>query len=328
MWLVICILTIIFCCFFFINNYLNHEILTKIDFKRETMPLLPTVSFCTQFPGFIEDINNYLVYCLINNNNANCTHDLFEAYYDLQYGLCYRLNSGRSASIYQTRIGIDYGINLSLNATKLYVHIHENSMSIINPRIYMPLSSGLVNYFKIKKILTRKLTKPFNDCMDDLDSFNQNKTIIDYLKLKNRTYSQNECLNLHFNLDYIENSKCNCTNNNDYDLMKCFNANLNCSLKFSSDYLKLKKINFALSKYCPVKCDQTRYEIIPFTYNLKPTVNDNSFYFNVFYDNFEFMCIEEQAKLNFKEFIISLTGLLIISLSVCLFFLHFYFTTK
>ena len=128
----------------------------------------------------------------------------------MQYGVCYRFNSGRNMIgkrteiLKQSRVGIDFGINLGLNVTseneldqaKIYVYIHENSLATFNPRVYVPTSPGSIHYFKLNKTIRKKLNSPpSNQCISTLkqsEKFNGNRTLVDYLLITlNKSYSKN-----------------------------------------------------------------------------------------------------------------------------------------
>lgn len=326
-------------------DYLNYDVITRIDYIIKQAPRLPTLSFCTDFPGFSSNLDKLVIYCTVNNNSS-CSlkpFSYFEQYNDAQYGVCYRFNSGRSMLnittdiIRQTKIGIDFGINLGFNITSsanLYAFNHDYTLSTFNPRVYIPISSRLINYLKIDKTIRRKLPKPYNNCFKEASQFDGNKTVINFLWQINRSYSQRECFNLLYGLSYVEKSGCSCGASYDLVTSKCLTSSLldkktqDCSLNFTSYYLKLNKSDLYL-KYCPAECDSINYQFIPFNYRLKtnrPNLSkklktleqDSVFFYSVFYDKFEFMQISEQPKLLVSDLIAKIGGLISLFMGISL----------
>ncbi len=71
---------------------------------------------------------------------------------------------------------------------KLIIYNNHNGNAIL-------VASGQENQLIIDKIVETKQGKPFNDCYKDVDEFEMNKTIIDYiLRYENVTYNQGNCL--------------------------------------------------------------------------------------------------------------------------------------
>ena len=330
-------------------DYLNYDVITRIDYIIEQAPRLPTLSFCTDFPGFSEPLDKLVIYCTVNNNSS-CSlkpFSYFEQYNDIQYGVCYRFNSGRSMSnittdiTRQNKIGIEFGINLGFNITSsvnLYAFNHDYTLSTFNPRVYIPISSRSINYLKIDKTIRRKLPKPYNNCFKEANEFSGNKTVIYFLLKMNRSYSQRECFNLLYGLSYIENSGCHCGASYDLVTSKCLTSSLldkkilYCSLNFTNYYLKLNKSDLYL-KYCPAECDSINYQFIPFNYRLKTNIfsnrlnlskqlktleQDSVFFYSVFYDKFEFMQISEQPKLLASDLIAKIGGLISLFIGISL----------
>ncbi len=146
-----------------------------------------------------------------------------EHFYESHYGNCYRFNSGlnwtnKSIEIKKSkRIGPDDGLglifysNTSLDFGEIRIYIHNYTE---NPKNFYKkgtiISSGTNNYFLVKRTLDQKLESPFNECLKDINQFPFDKTIIDYLKKTNRKYSQVECLNLCYNLNYNQTNPCDC----------------------------------------------------------------------------------------------------------------------
>jgi len=52
------------------------------------------------------------------------------------------------------------------------------------------ITTGSATYYEIERNFKNRLGLPYNNCIFDLDEFTLNKTIIDYYKSKNDSYSQ------------------------------------------------------------------------------------------------------------------------------------------
>jgi hypothetical protein len=71
-------------------------------------------------------------------------------------------------------------------------------------------SVSLFQHYQKERVFIEKLSAPYNDCLEDVDSFGQNKTIINYMKRLEKSYSQNECYRICSHLYVLEESNCNC----------------------------------------------------------------------------------------------------------------------
>ena len=62
------------------------------------------------------------------------------------------------------------------------------------------VAAGTRTYLVVDKTLNKKLGEPYNHCLEDINTFDKNKTIITYILGKNQTYSQINCLDLCFDI--------------------------------------------------------------------------------------------------------------------------------
>lgn len=118
-----------------------------------------------------------------------------------------------------------------------------------------------------------------------------NKTIIDYIQNIGEAYTQVNCLNLCFDIDYLENNPCNCTNTTMGKIWSdCFKGyeksnTTMCTYKYKIEFYKKTLLN-KCSRYCPLECDSTQYRaetnfirkepfttIVVYYRNLKYTLN-------------------------------------------------------
>lgn len=110
-----------------------------------------------------------------------------------------------------------------------------------------------------------------------------------------RTYSQKVCFDLCFNMNYRENSKCNCTPNLEEVLEKCY-ANeeyytslWNCTRTYRSVFSR--KYFDKCFEYCPLECDSVTYTLTTNSLIFPPTGNislrDRASWFDSLYDKYE-----------------------------------------
>ena len=80
-------------------------------------------------------------------------------------------------------------------------------------------------YFIINRLFSEKLGEPFNDCLKNVETFKNNKTIINIISNMKRTYNQNECIELCRGLILIETNVCNCSDSKiDQVVSKCYDT--------------------------------------------------------------------------------------------------------
>lgn len=148
----------------------------------------------------------------------------FEVFLSDSYGYCLRFNSGKnftnhSVPILQSKIGgVDDSLSIKFDRSHdMAIWVHnvtspptlELKSSHYSNRVFV--SSNSYTEITIEKVIEVKLKEPYNDCLDDVTTFKYNKTIIDYYVRNNLTYTQDKCLELYFEIDYIDTNPCNCT---------------------------------------------------------------------------------------------------------------------
>jgi len=324
-----------------ILDFLKYETTTSIQTIYEQQPEFPTVSFCSKFDRNFE--LNILFFWFNNEDLIKEWKNHIEHFYESHYGNCYRFNSGlnwtnKSIEIKKSkRIGPDDGLglifysNTSLDFGEIRIYIHNYTE---NPKNFYKkgtiISSGTNNYFLVKRTLDQKLESPFNECLKDINQFPFDKTIIDYLKKTNRKYSQVECLNLCYNLNYNQTNPCDC-------FLKSFDEeghfscgdNNSCTTKFYNNFNQIEKC----SHLCPLECDQYYYEINlvsnkiigtgiinqfdnDYVYSFLPqfqtyeNLSKNFYMINVYYDDLKYTLISQQPKIELFGLISNLGGIL------------------
>lgn len=346
MWILVVAATSSACAYFVpktIFDYFNYETITKIDSINEHVSQFPTVSICNYNNASFELNILSVFYNFEDLKNKWKQH--FESFNDSRYGRCYRFNSGKNIQGKSipiknvTSAGYYYGLELNLYAEttndfsqlKVYIHNYTNQPSSLSNKGYF-LSSGSYNHFSIDRIYNELLEEPYNDCYKDLSMFPLNKTLIDYIRNKNSSYSQNECLQLCQNQKYLEESNCNCSLNSIEEILysKCVKKSnnpsvKNCTSKFIENFQQLN-VYKVCSQYCPLECDSNRFVTSHVSQQIPVHGKiNNSFYFTelntyenvsrsffliyVYYENLKITVISQQPKMRLFDLISNIGGL-------------------
>jgi hypothetical protein len=165
-WLIFFLVSSSFCAYFIqesIADYLNYDVITKIDIKYETKLKFPIISICNinpfnseyfkeTYPQFSElgmehsylskaiaydhenrtllgkKFNEFVINCAIKINKSCKNESLFEHYYDVNHGNCLRYNSGRNTD--GNKLEIEYIFQNGIqSAFELEILIGKTSMN-------------------------------------------------------------------------------------------------------------------------------------------------------------------------------------------------------
>jgi len=311
-----------------LNNYYEFEVITKIESVYQQPMLFPTITMCPYKSD--EDIIKSITWCGFNLNGScfdNDPKNYFEIFQTF-LGKCYRFNSGinmknESIPYYLSTIGgRDDSFILELNKTNgLYVWVHENSSQPIfdyyndhnGDRIHV--MSKCIHQIKIQKLVEKKLGLPYNNCYEDVNSFPKNKTIIEYiLNKKTTTYKQINCLELCYDVYYLNTNPCNCTNT------KLGSVWSDCwiNVKFSSDKEKWgctynDKLNFFKEKllekcneYCPLECESVSYSTVQDSISHE----DEAFQLRIYFESLKYTSISQIPKTKGFDLVSEIGGIL------------------
>ena len=195
-----------------ITDYFKYDVVTKVESIYQQPLQFPTISFCAYGKNEFNEKNlkDLIISCWFNldkdcENNPNY---YFESFTNQINGQCYRFNSGQNLLnksvpfLNSTTGGRDDSFFLNIKASYgLWVWVHEPASP---PKVEdynnhngnaILVASGQENQLIIDKLVESKQGKPFNDCYKDVDEFEMNKTIIDYiLRYKNEAYNQGSCI--------------------------------------------------------------------------------------------------------------------------------------
>ena len=171
------------------------------------------------------------------------------------------------------------------------------------------------------------LSEPYSSCIHDPSNFKWNKTLIDHILNSSRVYSQKECLELCFNLFYIQMNPCNCSESKlDNTMEIClFNKpwhseTWNCTRQFRIKFIK-EIFNQKCFEYCPLECDSISYvaseysisylssgnisllDKLPFGKKFENyfQVEKKFFSFVVYYEDLKYTEISQSSKMEFVD---------------------------
>ena len=318
--------------YYFINkeviSYLNFDVVTVVTREYEQPSPFPTVTFCSR--GSLKFSNN-LSHLILNKSRFGYNSEIskdpnnhFEAFMSDDYGICYRFNSGKNLSNHSIPIknstigGRDDCFYLNINPKySLIVWIHNSStpprIQFRNNHDHAFLISNETRFFiAIARTFDKKLAEPYNHCVKDEKTFEGNKTIIDFILSTNETYSQIKCLQLCFDLNYIEKNPCNCTNTSlDRVWSDCFKQRerkntSGCTYVYKAAFYE-KTLTEKCSQYCPLECDSMHYELSSYIY---PDKSRSGIGVYVSYINLKYTLITQQPKKEIIELISAVGGIL------------------
>jgi hypothetical protein len=232
-------------------------------------------------------------------------------------------------------------LNIQIPANYDYVEvglfIHNQSLPPIDRfgRVFW-LMSGSICYFELDRVFYKKLDAPYSNCLKDVNSFQSNKTLIDFNKKANRAYTQDDCFYKCSHLFALEESNCGCNSSlNDFSL-KCIRNLYNevdprveeCVSAYLRDFRK--KLQYEkCQKYCPLECDSMNYVINTFSEHITlnglvsekhKTKNFNFstyeeakkgfFQIRIYYNELKYTLISEEARYEIFNFVSNIGGIL------------------
>ncbi len=232
MWTIVTLISGSFCMYLNVRtvlDYLKYYRETRLETIYEQPAPFFTVQFCSRD---LKSFNNKTLKILLNQcsfgYDTKCYESpeaYFESFYDPTYRQCFRFNSGKdlngfSISILNSTIGgKDDSFVMEIYAPKGLVFWIHNYTSPPR-RQYKNNHNGDIQYasagFETQVVVDRtfeyKLEYPYNDCLKDPTNFQFNKRIINYMIYNDIPYSQVNCLELCFDMQYLIDNPCNCTN--------------------------------------------------------------------------------------------------------------------
>lgn len=220
-------------------------------------------------------IDEMLISC--SYNLFTCDKNDFDFYWSNTYGNCYQFNTGKNSSLKMlTTGGRQNGFKLDLYAgvpkdelsflksNGIIIFIHNSSNIPIMTMEGINLSTGFETEILLSQVIYKRLASPFDNCVEDFDSYLYKKTI----KL-NSIYRQKLCMQLCYQETLIQN--CNCYEINSFKIpgsKPCTLTEITCVYDVITKFFNGSNSQSSdCLKECPQECNIYSYNIKSFQSN-------------------------------------------------------------
>jgi len=267
-----------------ILDYLQFNTVTTVAIINEPEVPFPAVSICG-YPSINRSLEQTLIKLRFDRLDLTNYSHYFEEFQDSVYGKCFRFNSGKNIHnetyliLNSASAGLPDGLRLDLKLDsqndydygEALVAIHNQSSTTLDiyNNAYWTIA-GSWNYYEIGRVFHQQLDEPYNNCLKDINTFDSNRTIVDYFAKLNRKYSQKDCFYLCTQLFALEKSNCDCHSSldqfNSDCLRKTDEEKITDTETCITQYLKtFRRIQHEkCQNYCPLECDQNSLTITPY----------------------------------------------------------------
>jgi hypothetical protein len=320
-------------------EYLKYNTVSKFQVITEPEIPFPAISICG-LPSFNTSLDQTVFYSKFDDIHLNISQ-YFVEFNNTALGKCFIFNSGwniynQSYDIYNsTKKGTKNGFKIGIKFGTILDDFFEIILSIYNQtrsnrRDYI-ISSGSYNYFELDRVFYKKLATPYSNCLEDINLFEMNKTLINYL-IK---YNQDECFSQCSHLFALQESKCSCNSTlNDFkeNCIRKINSlsetnEQKCMAEYLKDFRK-KYQNEKCSQYCPLECESMNYIVntyneqfplagniskkdnFPAEYNTYEEIKKHYIEIFVYYNDLKYTVISEEPKAELFNFISNIGGIL------------------
>ena len=145
--------------------------------------------------------------------------------------------------------------------------------------------------------------------------YKKNKTLVNYFLNQNLSYSQEECLDLCFDLFYIQENPCQCKEaelGNVFE--KCWSVKekgdySSCTWKYRTNFTKNDLVEKCF-KYCPLECDSMSFSYSISAFNRPNWIRSDQTSVYVYYKTLKYTSITQKAKMKWEQLISNLGGYL------------------
>ncbi len=238
------------------NNYLKYEAIQKLEYVSQDQMTFPAITICPwnidrsfnkSFVEIFKDCDcafNGINICQLNPEKY------FIKFTSVYFGDCLLFNSGKNLSGHSisilniTKVGSFNGFYMSFKNISIRIYISDQSfVHFISGLVFREPDSFLRNTFSLLPLFLNKEIKlrlPYNQCLKDLNEFDLNKTVLNYIQSETGGgYEQRYCYELCRKPEFMKKFECNCTNRSDE----------NCQ------------------NYCPFECDSVSYSTGALSYD-------------------------------------------------------------
>ncbi len=151
---------------------------------------------------------------------------------------------------------------------------------------------------------------PYSECYKDVHTFDQNKTITNFIKWHNETYKQTNCLVYCYDLNYINTNPCNCTNTSLGNVWSdCFDKHekknqTGCTYQNKLSFFKESVLEKCQS-YCPLECDSVSYSVAEKSFS----VVDTSTSLYIYYESLKYTLLSQVPKTEGFDLVSNIGGI-------------------
>jgi len=267
---------------YFGENFTSFEQLDEEDYRIGVFNVMNEI----KNPIFTDEqrklvgpsIEKMLVRCEIME--MKCTADDFSWFYIMDFGNCFRFNSGFELSGKRTKIKkVNKAGTWSAFKVDLFLENSNDLIGLSNSngiRVYVDNSTDFPTSYSdgidlmpgtsanviIKKHFSEKLPKPYSDC-DLVSGSTHDSELYKSIIARNKTYKQKDCMFLCLQKDIMKNCQC-------YDLWydqidtetkPCLNeTDIGCAnFRYYLYFQEGKKLNY--KDECPLECSSLSYEL-------------------------------------------------------------------
>ena len=344
-WLIVFLVSISLTIYMFVDtvvNFLEYEVVTKVEIIKEVLAKFPAVTFFSlKDPQHNVSLRDIMVLCKFNTQP--CDVNNFDTLIDKGGFISYRFKPNESyfeGLTYGLSIIIDYG---KYKEKQTDFHVHEGLQIIVhdhstNPQYYGGLSNlgiqadaGLITSISMHKMLSFRLGEPYNHCLKDTSCGSFNSDIFKYIiTATSYKYTQSDCFQYCFGREFRKSFNYTPKFQSVYDAWSEIRKNSNVSNSILvSTYIEFVKgkLQEVCAPFCPLECDQIRYDLstsvskfslnsLNSFYNIslnKPKENyslDDFVNFNVFYKDLSYTAVHQLAKTNIMDFVSNIGGII------------------
>ncbi|CAF0707240.1 unnamed protein product [Brachionus calyciflorus] len=321
-----------------------NEFFKEIDynFKYESLKFKDNFNLV----GF--DIDKMLLNC--NFNFKECNSSNFKFFLSSIFGFCYQFNADKTNIRKVSSPGKQAGLSLELfigypnkdydlyKSYGAHLFIHNSSTIPSSEFDGISLSTGHETDIIVSKTFFQKLSKPYSDCVKDLNSTESfgSEVYKETIKIFGQ-YEQKVCINLCFHKSVFE--RCGCYYPDQKIIKNISQAcdhsfGFKCYLDFAASFGESKISSECIDK-CPEQCQSVKYNL-QFSNANFPTpsyadffiaydseINNNlrSFYsysnvkestlaVNVYFDDIGYTLVEEKASKTLEQLVADIGGFL------------------
>ncbi len=170
-----------------IKDYLDYNVITNIKSVLKTPVIFPAITLCSSNLT-LSDISSSISY--FGGEYFDSSNVTLEVFGDPEFGNCIRFNGFINNSIpIKTVNGTDFGLNsLYVNIPQaqdnIVMFITQNSLNCYFNATPSYLYSGKSYNFYVTKTLEEKLSKPYNQCLNESHDYHPENCIEECVNIK------------------------------------------------------------------------------------------------------------------------------------------------